>query len=210
MNIFLYKEIEITDPKTNEINKKDQIPINTSVITISDADDPNSRYQVTRSNGMYRYKTQPGEYKLEIDTKDYERDIRKIKLKSGLNRINIKLNPDKNCELSIEVLEINEVVEKESNQKDIDLIPVRNAKVQIYKNSSVLLMEGITNRKGLINYFVDKNDNNLSIKIAKEGYFKSERIFRKYSSMQVNDQGDYVSSMRIILVNQQKLEKYQK
>ena len=159
---------------------------------------------------MYRYKTQPGEYKLEIDTKDYERDIRKIKLKSGLNRINIKLNPDKNCELSIEVLEINEVVEKESNQKDIDLIPVRNAKVQIYKNSSVLLMEGITNRKGLINYFVDKNDNNLSIKIAKEGYFKSERIFRKYSSMQVNDQGDYVSSMRIILVNQQKLEKYQK
>ena len=138
--------------KTNEINKKDQIPINTSVITISDADDPNSRYQVTRSNGMYRYKTQPGEYKLEIDTKDYERDIRKIKLKSGLNRINIKLNPDKNCELSIEVLEINEVVEKESNQKDIDLIPVRNAKVQIYKNSSVLLMEGITNRKGLINY----------------------------------------------------------
>ena len=210
LNIFLYKEIEITDPKTNEINKKDQIPINTSVITISDADDPNSRYQVTRSNGMYRYKTQPGEYKLEIDTKDYERDIRKIKLKSGLNRINIKLNPDKNCELSIEVLEINEVVEKESNQKDIDLIPVRNAKVQIYKNSSVLLMEGITNRKGLINYFVDKNDNNLSIKIAKEGYFKSERIFRKYSSMQVNDQGDYVSSMRIILVNQQKLEKYQK
>ena len=70
-----------------------------------------------------------------------------------MNRINIKLNPDKNCELSIEVLEINEVVEKESNQKDIDLIPVRNAKVQIYKSSDDLLMEGITNKKGFLKYF---------------------------------------------------------
>jgi hypothetical protein len=51
-------------------------------------------------------------------------------------------------------------------------------------------MEGITNKKGLMKYFVDKNDNNLSIKITKEGYFKSERIFRKYSTMKINSQGN--------------------
>ena len=209
LNIFLYKEIDILDKDNNKM-KKDQIPINTSIITISDADDPNSRYQVTRNGGIYKYKTQPGEYKLEIDTKDFERDVRKIKLNPGLNTLNIKLNPDKNCELSIEVLEYNEILEEENNNEDIDLLPVRNAKVQIFRNSDVLLMEGITNKKGLMKYFVDKNDNNLSIKITKEGYFKAERIFRKYSIMKVNDQGNYESIMRIILVNQKKLEYFQK
>ena len=211
LNILLYKEIDIIDKENNKI-KKDQIPINTSIITISDADDPNSRYQVTRSNGIYRYKTQPGEYKLEIDTKDYERDVRKIKLNPGLNKLNIKLNPDKKCELLIEVLEYNEILEEEEENKKegIDLLPVRNAKVQIYRNPNIILMEGITNKKGLLKYLVDKNDNNLSIKIAKEGFFKSERIFRKYSSMEVNEQGNYISTMRIILVNQKKLDYFKK
>ena len=211
LNIFLYKEVDIKNAENDQI-KKDQIPISTSVITISDADDPNSRYQVSRNGAVYTYKTQPGEYKLEIDTKDFERDVRKIKLCPGLNTLNIKLNPDKNCELLIEVLEYNEIIKEENSEgeKDIDLIPVRNAKVQILKNSNNVLMEGITNKKGLMKYFVDKNDNNLSIKITKEGYFKSERIFRKYSSMKLNEQGNYESIMRIILVNQKKLDFFQK
>ena len=209
LNILLYKEIDVLDPETNNI-KKDQIPINTSIITISDADDPNSRYQVTRSQGVYKYKTQPGEYKLEIDTKDFEREVRKVKLNPGLNTLNIKLNPDKNCELLVEVLEYNEVFDEEKNSKEIDLLPVRNAKVHIYKNSTNLLVEGITNKKGLMKYLVDKNDNNLSIKISKEGYFKSERFFRKNSAMQVNEQGNYVTTLRLILVNQKKLNYFKK
>ena len=209
LNILLYKEIDVLDPETNNI-KKDQIPINTSIITISDADDPNSRYQVTRSQGVYKYKTQPGEYKLEIDTKDFEREVRKVKLNPGLNMLNIKLNPDKNCELLVEVLEYNEVFDEEKNSEEIDLLPVRNAKVHIYKNSTNLLVEGITNKKGLMKYLVDKNDNNLSIKISKEGYFKSERFFRKNSAMQVNEQGNYVTTLRLILVNQKKLNYFKK
>ena len=209
LNILLYKEIDVLDPETKNI-KKDQIPINTSIITISDADDPNSRYQVTRSQGIYKYKTQPGEYKLEIDTKDFEREVRKVKLNPGLNTLNIKLNPDKNCELLVEVLEYNEVFDEEKNSEEIDLLPVRNAKVHIYKNSTNLLVEGITNKKGLMKYLVDKNDNNLSIKISKEGYFKSERFFRKNSAMQVNEQGNYVTTLRLILVNQKKLNYFKK
>ena len=209
LNILLYKEIDVLDPETNNI-KKDQIPINTSIITISDADDPNSRYQVTRSQGVYKYKTQPGEYKLEIETKDFEREVRKVKLNPGLNMLNIKLNPDKNCELLVEVLEYNEVFDEEKNSEEIDLLPVRNAKVHIYKNSTNLLVEGITNKKGLMKYLVDKNDNNLSIKISKEGYFKSERFFRKNSAMQVNEQGNYVTTLRLILVNQKKLNYFKK
>ena len=220
LNIHLYKEVEILIPENvNDENKPktrtEQIPITSGTITISDADDPNSRYQVySNKKGIYEYKTQPGEYKLEIDTKDFERDVRKIKLKCALNTLNIKLNPDKNCELLIEVSEYNENIddegEKNENENQIDLIPVRNAKVQIYKNSQDLLIEGITNKKGLMKYLVDRNDNNLSIKITKDGYFRAERFFKKYSTMKINEKGNYVSTMRFILVNQQKLNYFQK
>ena len=215
LNIHLYKEIEVeaqnTDNNSNVNKKLEQIPITTGTITISDADDPNSRYQVySNSKGIYEYKTQPGEYKLEVYTKDFERDVRKIKLKYGLNTINIKLNPDNNCELTIEVLEYNETMndgeeKKNDNNSNMELIPVRNARVQIFKNSQDLLMEGITNKKGLMKYLVDRNDNNLSIKITKDGYFRAERFFKKYSNMKVNDNGNYVSTMRFILVNQKRL-----
>jgi len=222
LNIHLYKEIEIEVPETNnEENKNEnktrleQIPITTGTITISDADDPNSRYQVySNRKGVYEYKTQPGEYKLEIYTKDYERDVRKIKLKCGLNTLNIKLNPDNNCELLIEVLEYNESLneenEKENGENNLDLIPVRNARVQIFRSSQDLLIEGITNKKGLMKYFVDKNDNDLSIKITKDGYFRAERFFKKYSTMKVNEKGNYISTMRFILVNQERLNYFQK
>ena len=215
LNIHLYKEVEVeeqnADNNSNITKKFEQIPITSGTITISDADDPNSRYQVYSNNkGIYEYKTQPGEYKLEIYTKDFERDVRKIKLKCGLNTINIKLNPDNNCELTIEVLEYNESInddeeKKNENNSTMELIPVRNASVQIFKNSQDLLMEGITNKKGLMKYLVDKNDNNLSIKITKDGYFKAERFFKKYSNMKVNDKGNYISTMRFILVNQKRL-----
>ena len=59
-------------------------------------------------------------------------------------------------------------------------------------------MEGITNKKGLMKYFVDKNDNNLTIKITKDGYFRAERFFKKYSSMKINEKGNYISTMRFI------------
>ena len=236
LNIHLYKEIEVEKKQNinmggennenasnenienneNSENKKtiEQVPITSGTITISDADDPNSRYQVySNSKGIYEYKTQPGEYKLEVYTKDFERDVRKIKLKCGLNTINIKLNPDKNCELEIEVLEYNESINDENdneNKNNMELIPVRNASVQIFKNSQDLLMEGITNKKGLMKYFVDKNDNNLSIKITKDGYFRAERYFKKYSTMKVNDKGNYISKMRFILVNQERLNYFKK
>ena len=216
LNIHLYKEVEIqkSENNPNENRKLEQIPITSGTITISDADDPNSRYQVySNSKGIYEYKTQPGEYKLEVYTKDFERDVRKIKLNCGLNTINIKLNPDKNCELTIEVFEYNESMndeEENKNDNNMELIPVRNAIVQIFKNSQELLMEGITNKNGLLKYLVDRNDNNLSIKITKDGYFRAERFFKKYSSMKVNEKGNYISTMRFILVNQKRLNYFKK
>ena len=134
--------------------------------------------------------------------------MRKIRLKCGLNTLNIKLNPDNNCELTIEVLEYNES-NNDEKENNMELLPVRNASVQIFKDSQDLLIEGITNKKGIMKYFVDKNDNNLSIKITKEGYFRAERFFKKYSTMKTNQKGNYVSTMRFILVNQERLNHFQ-
>ena len=208
LNVYLYKEI------INEKNEIDQIPIENGSITISNADDPNSRYQLySNKTGIYEYKTDPGEYKLETYTKDFERDVRRIKLLSALNIINIKLNPDNNCDLLIETLEYNEIYEDTNSEiKDnhIELIPVRNAQVQIYKNSNELIYEGLTNSKGFMEYFIDKNDNNLSIKVIKKGCFRAERFFKKFSVMSKNKNNNYCMTMTFILIRKKILFNLQK
>ena len=171
-------------------------PITTATMTISYVDDPNSRYEVyPNKNGIYEYKTEPGEYKLEIVNQDCEKIIKKIKLDKGLNETCIKMHPAKHCDLVIEVLEYNEREQRvqSDGQSDgkiiIETLPVRNAEVQIFKDGDNLIKEGITNRKGIMKYLVDKNENSLSIKIAKNGYFGTERSFKRSDVMQENEKG---------------------
>ena len=106
----------------------------------------------------------------------------------------------------------NEIGELENNNmnqnisEDIIYIqPVRNAEIQIYKNSNDLLVEGITNRKGIMKYLVDKNENNLSIKVNKNGYFRAERFFKRNTNMKENEKGNYDCTMTFILVKIERL-----
>ena len=265
LNIHLYTEKEkqiplenngneiINNYKINDnINNRDknneqyeiryeQEPIISGSINISDADDPNSRYKVyPNSKGIYEYKTNPGEYKLEVFNEDYEKIVMKILLKCGLNTINIKLKEEKNCDLKVQVLEYNEysynsnnnyyavanylnhLNNSHNNNNEIDenernniiknmtedkiiITPVRNAEIQIFKSSNDLLVEGITNRKGIMKYVVEKNENNLSIKVSKNGYFRAERFFKRNSNMKENEKGNYDCTMTFILVKIERL-----
>ena len=251
LNIHLFMEKEIFVPKAN-INREnnneniengnenmtkvyDQEPVTDATITISTADDPNSRYKVYPNlKGIYEYMTKPGEYKLEIIKKDCEKIVEKIKIQCGLNTKNIKLNPAKHCDLVVQVLEYseytllsdnrkNEYIQKslnkfrkqeekkegeqdENEHTNIITEPVRNAEVQIFRNSNDLLVEGITNRKGIMKYLVDKNENNLSIKVNKHGYFRAERFFKKSGGMKENEDGNYDCIMTFILVKKEILE----
>ena len=264
LNIHLYTEKEkqiplenngneiINNYKINDnINNRDknneqyeiryeQEPIISGSINISDADDPNSRYKVyPNSKGIYEYKTNPGEYKLEVFNEDYEKIVMKILLKCGLNTINIKLKEEKNCDLKVQVLEYNEYsynsnnnyyavanylnhLNNSHNNNEIDenernniiknmtedkiiITPVRNAEIQIFKSSNDLLVEGITNRKGIMKYVVEKNENNLSIKVSKNGYFRAERFFKRNSNMKENEKGNYDCTMTFILVKIERL-----
>ena len=218
----------------------EQEPILTGIINISNAEDPNSRYNVPpNGKGIYEYKTTPGEYKLEITNDDYEKIVMKVLLKSGLNTVNIKMKPEKCCNLKIQVFEYNEYNENENNyylmnnlneteskkeskqnqnenqveddknkipeDNNIFIEPVRNAEIEIYKEGNELLVEGITNKKGVMKYLVDKNENNLLIKVSKTGYYRVERVFKRNSNLKENDKGNYECTMTFILVKVQRI-----
>ena len=255
LNIHLYTEEENkNNDNNNDENGKirlEQEPILTGCINISNADDPNSKYKVhPNKQGIYEYKTLPGEYKLEIYNENYEKIVMKILLKCGLNTMNIKLKKEKCCDLKIQVLKYNEYsygnnnnyyysanyfnhlnsnnkgnnieISKENEQlqendmnknvseENIFFEPVGNAEIQIFKNSDELVVEGITNRKGFMKYLVEKNENNLSIKVNKNGYFRTERFFKKNSNMNENEEGNYECTMTFILVKIETLLKLNK
>jgi len=222
LNIHLYMKKEtINDDNGNNKpqNNLDLEVIKDANVTISKADDPNSRYKVyPNEKSIYEYMTTSGEYKLEIIRENCEKAVEKIKIQSGLNTKNIELFPAKHCDLIVQVLEYNEY---DFNKVDINKIeegdnssiittPVRNAEVQIFRNSDELLVEGITNRKGLMTYLVDKNSNNLTIKVNKHGYFRAERFFKKNNTMKVNDKGNYDCIMTFVLVKKEILENCKK
>ena len=222
LNIHLYMKKEtINDDNGNNKpqNNLDLEVIKDANVTISKADDPNSRYKVyPNEKSIYEYMTTTGEYKLEIIRENCEKAVEKIKIQSGLNTKNIELFPAKHCDLIVQVLEYNEY---DFNKVDINKIeegdnssiittPVRNAEVQIFRNSDELLVEGITNRKGLMTYLVDKNSNNLTIKVNKHGYFRAERFFKKNNTMKVNDKGNYDCIMTFVLVKKEILENCKK
>ena len=218
-------ENNVINGNENMIKQYDQEPVTDATITISTVDDPNSKYKVyPNSKGIYEYMTKPGEYKIDITKKDCEKIVEKIKIQCGLNTKNIKLNPAKHCDLIVQVLEYSEIdqfkfnkIKKENEKKEeeednednnskISTKPVRNAEIQIFKNSNDLLIEGITNRKGIMKYLVDKNENNLSIKVNKHGYFRAERFFKKNSNLKENERGNYDCIMTFILVKKEILK----
>ena len=102
----------------------------------------------------------------------------------------------------------NDNEEEKNNRNPEDNIfiePVRNAEIQIYKDCDEILVEGITNKKGVMKYLVDKNENNLLIKVSKNGYYRVERVFKRNSDMKENENGNYECTMTFILVKIERL-----
>ena len=212
-----------TNPEKYKIMYEHELII-TGIITISDEDNPNSKHTIVPNNkGIYEYKTLPGEYKLEIYNHDYEKQVRKIMLTNGLNTINIKLIPEKRCDLKILVLEYCEISpdvynyyfnQNNTNDKgEVDQTAgdkiyfeqIRNAEIEIINMDKNLIAEGITNKKGLFNHLVDKNDNNLSVKVSKIGFYQVQRTFTRNPNMNINENGDYECTMTFVLIRIEKL-----
>ena len=115
-------------------------------------------------------------------------------------------NNNENVNENEEMVNNHNLEVKQNISEDMIYIkPVRNAEIQIYKNSNDLLVEGITNRKGIMKYLVEKNENNLSIKVNKTGYFRAERFFKRNNNMKENEKGNYDCTMTFILVKIERL-----
>ena len=59
-------------------------------------------------------------------------------------------------------------------------------------------------------YVVDKNENNLLIKISKTGYYRVERVFKRNNNMKENEKGNYECTMTFILVKIERLNELNK
>ena len=85
LNIHLYMKKEtINDDNGNNKpqNNLDLEVIKDANVTISKADDPNSRYKVyPNEKSIYEYMTTSGEYKLEIIRENCEKAVEKIKMR---------------------------------------------------------------------------------------------------------------------------------
>jgi len=104
---------------------------------------------------------------------------------------------------------MNQNEEEKTNNKpqedNIFIEPVRNAEIEIIKEGNEVLTEGITNKKGVMKYLVDKNENNLLIKVSKNGYYRVERVFKRNNNMKENENGNYECTMTFILVKIERL-----
>ena len=194
---------------------EEEISILTADVLISEISNPNSKFQVVNmGNGEYEFKTEPGDYKIMINNKDFEPISVKIQLIKGHNIVPIEIFPEKHCELTITVFELIDKKNSEesssennnnnnnNNNEEIDesnFTPLRNAEIKIFKEDNDLLTEGISNRIGILNYLIDKNDDNLSVIINKFGYVSSQRFFKRNKSMKINNNGNYEFNMSFIL-----------
>lgn len=231
INIHLYTETEVppqeetnpvqqnqqqltdekeTKPATDQQEQQNNIeitPITSSSITLTNIN-TSTRYSIVPNNkGLYEFKTEPGRYKLEIYDKDYESITKKITLERGLNTINIKLTPERMCDINIKVVAYNFDKEEENNQQEEqknDLFtPIQNAEVSIFKNASDLLGEGITDKNGKMLFTADTNENLLSILVNKIGYYSAQRFFSRNKEMKVNEEnGNYELNMTFVLLSE--------
>ena len=128
-----------------------------------------------------------------------------------MNNIN---NENENKKENQEQNENENQIEEEKNNKiledNIYIEPVRNAEIQIIKDCNEILVEGITNKRGIMKYVVDKNENNLLIKISKTGYYRVERVFKRNNNMKENEKGNYECTMTFILVKIERLNELNK
>ena len=81
-------------------------------------------------------------------------------------------------------------------------VPIHNADITIYQNSSEILEESITNGKGEVNYIVNKGEDFLTVVVSKLGYYPVQRVFIRNKEAQINESGEYEENLTFFLVKE--------
>ena len=97
---------------------------------------------------------------------------------------------EKSCLLTIHAYNFEKYIEE-------DYEPVRNCEVTIYKNSREVLCEGITDKKGEMTYEVSKDDDFLTVIVSKLNYRRTQRVFIRNKSNELNEKGEHLYFLMI-------------
>ena len=191
IQIHVYETKENNEDKANDIILLPNAKVTLKKIKENNGSNQEITIKIKESNrlGIFEHTVTPGLYCLEVIKPNYEKNKKYVELNKGLNIINVEMNIERYYNLTIEVY----------NYENI-LNPIQNADITIYKNSSEIIDESITNKKGSYDYLVDKGLDFLTIVIEKMGYFPAQRIFVRKSKAKINNKGEYEEKLIFYLV----------
>ena len=190
IQIHVYEIKENNNNSTNDIFLLPNAKVTLKRIKENNKNNQEINIEIKESNklGIFEHTVPPGKYYLEVIKSNYEKNKKIIELKEGHNIINVEMILERYYNLTIQVYNY------ENNN------PIQNADITIYKNSSEILEESITNKNGTYNYLVDKGLDFLTIVIEKMDYFPVQRIFVRKSEGKINNKGEYEEKMIFYLV----------
>ena len=145
--------------------------------------------------GIFEHTVPPGRYLLEVEKLNYETIRKFIDLEKGANSINVEMSIERCSNLHIFVYNY------EKFQEEL-YIPINNVDVIIYQNSNEILEESITDKKGEVNYIVNKGEDFLTIVVNKFGYYPVQRTYIRNKDSPVNEKGEYEESLIFFLVKE--------
>ena len=154
-----------------------------------DKNETSQEIKESNKSGIFEHSVPPGDYILQVEKPNYEKNMRFIKLKRGLNNINVELNIERYFNLQIIVYKYDDLYN-----------PVSYADITIYKNSNEIIEESITDENGEFNFLVDKGIDVLTIVINKMDYFPVQRVFIRNSEAKINNKGEYEANIVFYLV----------
>ena len=145
--------------------------------------------------GIFEHTVPPGRYLLEVEKYNYETIRKFIELEKGANTINIEMSIERCSNLHIFVYNYEKFQEE-------SYIPIHNVDVIIYKNSTEILEESITDKKGEVSYIVNKGQDFLTVVVNKLGYYPVQRVYIKNKDAPVNENGEYDENLIFFLVKE--------
>ena len=202
---LLTQENSFIQIQVYEINTKEPIHLSNAKVILKKIEDKNNKtneqynsfnnsiinFEVKEGNksGIFEHTVPPGDYILQVEKPNYEKNKKLISLKRGFNSINVEMNIERYYNLQIIVYDY------ENNEN-----PIHNADITIYQNSEEILEESITDKNGEFDYLVDKGLDLLTIVVEKMDFFPVQRIFIRNSEAKINKKGEYEEKMVFYLL----------
>ncbi|MCQ2815972.1 MAG: hypothetical protein MJ252_01780 [archaeon] len=195
-----------------ENNIEDQVHLDNATVTVQTYHEGNStdilskkevKYKMNEQReGIFEVMVEVGKYLIEVTRKGYE-TVRKVcDLTKGLNCINIEMTTVKKFCFKLKAINIVKFFTESKYEF------MKNCEVFVYKSSTELLLEGITDKQGDFSFTVDETVTNLTIVMQKLGYRPVQRVFIKTKEVHVNENGEYEQLFNFYMVKDNFFENY--